>query len=266
MVVREKLTGCAFTECPRSLLADPHGTASIRRRGFYVRQRRPARAILHSEPHVEWRGFGVRIRRQGGCRQEALDAPVVLALPRGGVPVAAVIAEALGATLDVIVVRKIGAPSQPELALGAIASGGIRVLNQELLDRVGGLDAVSLEAVEAREREELERRERAYRGDRPRPRLVGRDVVLVDDGLATGATMRAAVQAVRACRPARIVVAVPVGSKEAVAGLRGMADRVICPEAPADFYAVGQFYRDFAQTSDDDVRRLLAAAASRGAA
>lgn len=199
----------------------------------------------------------------GAVRAEKPDDPIVLALPRGGVPVAGEVARGLGAPIDVLIVRKLGAPSQPELAVGAIASGGARVLNDDLIGRVPGLTPEALEETIVRETVELERRERAYRGDRPFPELGGRTVLIVDDGLATGATMRAAVAAVREQGPARIVVAVPVGSPEAVRALAREADRVICLEAPPGFRAVGQFYTDFAQTSDDEVRDVLARAGTR---
>lgn len=186
-----------------------------------------------------------------------LNNPLILGLPRGGVPVAYEIARALGAELDTIVVRKLGAPFQPELAIGAIASGGIKVLNEELLDRVPGLTDAALEKIIDRETRELERRERVYRGDRPHPDPAGRDVVLVDDGMATGATMRAAATSLRAGDPATLIIAVPTGSREAVRLVEPIADRVICLETPPVFYAVGEWYRDFGQTSDEEVRRLL---------
>lgn len=182
--------------------------------------------------------------------------PLVLGLPRGGVPVAARVARELGASLDVLVVRKLGLPRQPELAMGAIASGGVRVLNPQVLQAF----AISPEAVEqiaAVELDELERRERTFRGDRPGLVLAGRAVVLVDDGLATGATVRAAVQAVRAAAPQSVVVAVPVGAPAAVHLVGEVADDVVCLHSPADFRAVGACYADFTQTTDDEVRRLL---------
>ena len=186
-----------------------------------------------------------------------LDNPIILGLPRGGVPLAYEIAMALHAPLDTIVVRKLGVPSQPELAFGAIASGGVRVINDEVVESVFGLDDASIERIASRESAELRRREQAYRLDRPYPELAGKDVVLVDDGLATGATMLAAAQAVRTRSPASVVVAVPVGSTSAVAKVSAIVDRVICLESPASFYAVGQFYIDFGQTTDDEVRELL---------
>ena len=186
-----------------------------------------------------------------------LDDPIILGLPRGGVPLAYEISIALRAPLDTIVVRKLGVPSQPELAFGAIASGGVRVINDDVLQSVFGLDDDTIEQVAGREMQELQRREQAYRLDRPYPELSGKDVVLVDDGLATGATMRAAAQAVKTKSPSSVVVAVPVGSASAVARVATIVDRVICLESPASFYAVGQFYSDFSQTSDDEVRDLL---------
>ena len=192
-----------------------------------------------------------------------LDDPIILGLPRGGVPLAYEIALALGAPLDTIVVRKLGVPSQPELAFGAIASGGVRVINDDVLQSVFDLDDESIERIAAREMKELQRREQAYRLDRPYPELAGKDVVLVDDGLATGATMRAAAEAVETRSPSSIVVAIPVGSASAVARVKAIVDRVICLESPASFYAVGQFYNDFRQTTDDEVRELLHAAWAR---
>jgi putative phosphoribosyl transferase len=186
-----------------------------------------------------------------------LESPVILGLPRGGVPLAYEIATALRAPLDTIVVRKLGVPSQPELAFGAIASGGIRVINDEVVASAYGLDDETIEKIASRESRELRRREQSYRLDRAYPELEGKDVVLVDDGLATGATMLAAAQAVRSKSPASIVVAVPVGSASAVARVSAIVDRVICLESPASFYAVGQFYVDFGQTTDGEVRELL---------
>jgi predicted phosphoribosyltransferase len=185
------------------------------------------------------------------------DDVVVLALPRGGVPVAFEVARALGAPLDVFVVRKLGFPGHPELAMGAIASGGVRVLNEDVL----GWPGVSREAIEQvtrTEGAELERRERAYRDGRPPVPIENRVVVLVDDGLATGSTMRAAVLAVRRLKPARVIVAVPVGARESCLDLRQIADEVICAITPEPFSAVGLWYADFSQTTDGEVRQLLA--------
>jgi putative phosphoribosyl transferase len=189
-----------------------------------------------------------------------LDDPIILGLPRGGVPLAYEIAVALRAPLDTIVVRKLGVPSQPELAFGAIASGGVRVINDDVLQSVFALDDDSIEQIVSREMKELQRREQAYRLNRPYPNLAGKDVVLVDDGLATGATICAAAEAVKTRSPSSVIVAVPVGSASAVARVAAIVDRVICLESPASFYAVGQFYSDFRQTSDDEVRDLLHAA------
>lgn len=184
---------------------------------------------------------------------------LVLALPRGGVPVACEIAQALGAQVDLMIVRKLGAPGQEELAMGAIASGGIRVLNEDVVGSLG-ISERTLAQVEARERLELERREREYRGPQPRPAVAGRCVILVDDGVATGATMRAAIAGLRGQQPARIVVAVPVAPPETVAVLKGETDEVVCLAAPEFFMAIGRWYVDFAQLSDDDVRAWLARA------
>ncbi len=181
---------------------------------------------------------------------------VVLALPRGGVPVAAEIARELGAPLDVFLVRKLGVPGQEELAFGALAEGGIRVLNDALVRDIG-LSTGTIERVAAREREELERRERRYRAGRQPSALEGRVVLLVDDGLATGATMEAAVRAVRQAHPAQIVVAAPVGAPDTCRRLRGVADDVVCLATPEWFGAVGAWYDDFTQTTDDEVCRLL---------
>jgi predicted phosphoribosyltransferase len=190
---------------------------------------------------------------------------VVLALPRGGVPVGYEVARALGASLDVFVVRKLGVPGHEELAMGAIASGGVRVLNKEVLRELPISDE-DLDAVSAREQLELSRREEEYRGARPPADVRGKTVILVDDGLATGSTMRAAVAALRRLGPARIVVAVPVGARSTCAELAREADEAVCAEEPEPFHAVGLWYYDFAQTSDDEVRDLLAQAAETMAA
>jgi predicted phosphoribosyltransferase len=181
---------------------------------------------------------------------------LVLALPRGGVPVAYEVAKALDAPLDVFLVRKLGVPGQPELALGAIASGGVRMLNDDVVRALGVSPGV-VDAIAAEERAELERREREYRGDRPAPELRDRTVILVDDGLATGASMRAAVAAVRRGDPARIVVAVPVGAPSTCRDLLRLVDEVVCPRSPERFHAVGLWYHDFSQTTDEEVRDLL---------
>jgi predicted phosphoribosyltransferase len=198
--------------------------------------------------------LGARLQSYGGR-----DDAIVLGLPRGGVPVAFEIAETLGAPLDVFVVRKLGVPGHEELALGAIASGGVRVVNRRVVEQLSiPLDRV--EAIAADEGRELARRERGYRGERPPPDLTGRTVILVDDGLATGATMLAAIRAVRQQRPARVVVAVPVAPQEVCEALRREADDLACLLTPAVFRSVGTWYDDFSQTSDDEVRALLRAA------
>jgi putative phosphoribosyl transferase len=170
--------------------------------------------------------------------------------------VAAAVSRALGAPFDVFVVRKLGVPAQPELAMGAVASGGVRVINDDVV-RQAGVPASVLDEVTARERVAVEARERLYRGDRPPPLLRGRDIVLVDDGLATGATMRAAVEAVRLHDPSRVVVAVPVAPAETVAAFARDGVEIVCVEAPDSFVAVGSWYRDFGQISDEEVVRLI---------
>ncbi|MFW6093746.1 MAG: phosphoribosyltransferase [Pseudomonadota bacterium] len=182
---------------------------------------------------------------------------LVLALPRGGVPVAYEIAKRLNAELDLMLVRKLGTPGQPELAAGAIASGGIRVLNDDVVGALH-LSHEALEQVAAREQRELERREQLYRGDRPRPAVAGRTVILVDDGIATGSTMRAAIAALRRQQPSRLVVAVPVAPEDTLRILATEADEVVCLATPVPFRAIGQWYRHFEQVDDDTVRRLLA--------
>ncbi|MGN6724672.1 MAG: phosphoribosyltransferase [Tepidisphaeraceae bacterium] len=189
---------------------------------------------------------------------------VVLGLPRGGVPVAFEVARALAAPLDILIVRKLGVPWQTELAMGAIASGNVRVLNERTIDDLS-IDAGTVDAVAARERHELERRERAYRQGRHAVDLQGKTVILVDDGLATGASMRAAVIAVRHQSPVKVVVAVPVGAAEACEQLSELADDVVCPYRPEPFFAIGRFYDDFAQTTDADVEALLEQAARKPA-
>jgi len=186
------------------------------------------------------------------------DDVLVLALPRGGVPVAFEVAQALGAPLDLFLVRKLGTPGHRELAMGAIASGGVRVLNDDVV-RWYGITNADIDAVAREEQRELERRESAYREGREAAPVDGRTVILIDDGLATGSTMRAAVQAVRLRRPARVVVAVPVGAPQTCDELSAIADEVVCARTPEPFAAVGQWYRDFDQTTDQEVRDLLRA-------
>jgi predicted phosphoribosyltransferase len=203
--------------------------------------------------------LGERLRELVKPEQETA---VVLALPRGGVPVGFEVANALRAALDVFVVRKLGAPGHEELAMGAIAAGGVRVMNDEVV-RALRISAAQIEETTARELRELERREEAYRGDRPALEVSGRTILLVDDGLATGYSMRAAVAAVRQRGPARIVVAVPVGARPTYEAIEKEADAVVCLQTPFDFEAVGQWYVNFAQTSDAEVRALLERAATK---
>ncbi len=189
------------------------------------------------------------------------DDVIVLALPRGGVPVAFEIARALRAPLDLFIVRKLGVPGQPELAMGAIADGGVRVLNRDVVEGLA-ISAETIQQVTERERAELRRRQQRYRGHRPPPDLRNRAVILVDDGLATGATMRAAVEAIRGQDPSRVVVAVPVAAASTAAWFRSwpQVDEFICPLTPDPFFGVGLWYDDFHQVDDAEVRSLLAAA------
>ncbi len=202
-------------------------------------------------------------RRQAGQQlaaslQEYANRPdvLVLALPRGGVPVGYELAKALRVPLDVFVVRKLGLPGHEELAMGAIAPGGIRILNAEVVRHLGISERV-ISAVAAEEQKELERREQMYRDGRPAPAVQGRTVILVDDGLATGSTMRAAVAAVRQQRPAKIVVAVPVAAASTCEELKQEVDRIVCDLTPEPFHGVGEWYEDFSQTTDEEVRELL---------
>ena len=190
------------------------------------------------------------------------DDVIVLGLPRGGVPVAYEVAKSLRVPLDVFIVRKLGVPGFEELAAGAIASGGVRVLNEDVLRALPNADEI-IESVTVKETAELERRENSYRDDRPAPELRDRVVILVDDGLATGATMRAAVKALRQRGVAKIVVAVPVGPPDTCREFEDEADETICASAPEFFQAVGQYYEDFSQTSDEEVRALLERHADR---
>ena len=211
------------------------------------------------EPYRDRRHAGVELARH--LADVKGQDVVVLALPRGGVPVAFEVARALDAPLDVFVVRKLGLPGHPEFAMGALASGGVRVLNDEVV-RLYRIPEQAVDAIAKDERIELERRERAYRSQRPALDVRGRTVVLIDDGLATGSTMKAAVEAVRALSPARIIVAVPVGSPDTCREFAAIADDIICARAPEHFAAVGQWYDDFRQTTDEEVRELLQTAAS----
>ena len=209
------------------------------------------------EPFADRRDAGKALAAQL-AQYKGRDDVVVLALPRGGVPVAYEVASALGAPLDVFLVRKLGLPGHRELAMGAIASGGVRVLNEDVVGWYGIPDS-TIDQVAREEEAELERRERAYREGRVLLPLANRIVLLVDDGLATGSSMKAAVKAVRAQGPARVVVAVPVGARETCRELGELADEVACARMPEPFSAVGQWYRDFSQTTDAEVRELLRA-------
>lgn len=206
----------------------------------------------------------------GQILAESLDAyknrpdVVVLALPRGGVPVAFEVARALNAPLDIFLVRKLGVPGHEELAMGAIASGGVRTINEDVTETLGIPDEV-IDAVTAKEQQELERREHLYRDGRPPLDVRGRTVILIDDGLATGSTMRAAAAALRKQRPARIVVAVPVGAASTCDEFRREVDEAICAVTPEPFFAISLWYRDFTQTTDDEVRDLLARTTGRPA-
>jgi putative phosphoribosyl transferase len=210
------------------------------------------------EPYRDRRDAGVELASRLAHLKGRKDV-VVLALPRGGVPVAYEIARALEAPLDIFLVRKLGLPGHRELAMGAIASGGVRVLNDDVVAWYRVPQNV-IDEIAREEEEELERRARTYRDGHAPEELKGRVVVLVDDGLATGSTMRAAVQAVRAYEPARIVVAVPVGSAETCREFAELADEIVCARTPERFLAVGQWYRDFSQTTDEEVRDLLRSA------
>ena len=205
------------------------------------------------------RALAARLRAYAGR-----DDVVVLALPRGGIPVGYEVARALHVEFDVLIVRKLGVPGYPEFAMGAIASGGVRYLNQDLLQQLG-ISPRAVSDVLDHERAELRRREVLYRGSRPELDLRGRRVIVVDDGMATGASMRVAVESLRSASPARIVVAVPVAPADAAQRFEEIADEFVSVLSPAEFRAVGQFYVDFDQTSDDEVRTLLQRARERAA-
>jgi len=216
---------------------------------------RPGQELLFRNRREAGRVLAESLRRYAG-RNDV----IVLGLPRGGLPVAYEVAKALAAPLDVFIVRKLGVPGYEELAMGAIASGGARVLNEAVLAQLDDSDEALALVTEA-ETQELERREIEYRDGRPAPDLRGKTAILVDDGLATGATMRVAVMALRERDATACIVAVPVAAPETCAEFRGEVDEIVCAITPAHFRAVGQFYEDFSQTSDDEVRELLARAA-----
>jgi putative phosphoribosyl transferase len=196
--------------------------------------------------------LGAELTRRFGRRADAL----VLALPRGGVPVGFEVARALGATLDVFIVRKLGVPGQEELAMGAIASGGVRVLNHDVI-RYASISQQVIDRVAASEERELERRDKSYRGTRPLLDVAGRTVFIVDDGLATGSTMRAAIQALRKMTAQEVIVAVPVAARETCGEMRAEVDEIVCLRTPSPFQAVGLWYEDFSQTTDEEVHALL---------
>lgn len=209
------------------------------------------------------RAAGRALARKLGAYADRTDV-IILALPRGGVPVGYVLAMALRAPLDVFLVRKLGVPGREELGFGALASGGVRTLNDEVI-RSLDIDEATIERVAAQEAHELERRDRAYRGDREPPQLAGRVVILVDDGLATGSSMRVAIEAIREQQPDRIVVAVPVAPPQTCRELRDQVDEIVCLTTPEPFNAIGLWYHDFTPTSDDEVRELLASAQRQAA-
>jgi predicted phosphoribosyltransferase len=208
---------------------------------------------MHFRDRVDaGRQLGEALKARYGDRPDVL----VLALPRGGVPVAYEVARILNTPLDIFVVRKLGVPGHEELAMGAIATGGAIVFNEEVVDNLG-IPKSAIDRVIQRERAELERRERQYRGNRPPPDVQGKTVILIDDGLATGASMHAAVQAVRALGPAAVVIAVPVAAASTCSRLRAFADDIVCLDRPEPFYAVSAWYDDFSQTTDEEVYNLV---------
>lgn len=209
--------------------------------------------VTHFRDRVD---AGQQLARQLSAYANRPDV-IVLALPRGGLPVGFEVARALNVPLDVFVVRKLGVPGHEELAMGAIATGGVRVLNQEVVEALGIFANMIIDYVTAQEQKELERRERLYRDDRPPPDVQGRTVILVDDGLATGSTMRAAVAALKQQQPARIVVAVPTAAPETCDELKHEVDELVCVITPDPFFAVGLWYEDFSQMDDEGVRAWL---------
>lgn len=210
---------------------------------------------FHDLPFHDRHDAGERLAER--LRLSSYRDPLVIGLPRGGVPVAARIAHHLEAPLEVLIVRKLGVPGHEELAMGALASGDVSVLDEPLIERLA-IDEHAVRRVIDRERDELRRREACFRGERPFPSLAGRDVILVDDGIATGSTMRAALRAVRKLGAERCILAVPVAPADSLESLRGEADVVVCLATPTDFSAVGQWYRRFDQTDDEEVRTCLA--------
>jgi predicted phosphoribosyltransferase len=206
-------------------------------------------------PYADRRSAGIELAGRLARLKGRTDV-VVVALPRGGVPVAHEVARALNVRLDVLIVRKLGVPGRPELAMGAVAPGNILVLDAEILAWYG-VPQAAIDAAVTAERDEMDRRERTYREGRAPLELRNRVVVIVDDGLATGSTMKAAIQSVRASEPVRIVVAVPVGSPDTCRQFADLVDEVVCARTPEPFFSVGQWYRDFAQTTDEEVRELL---------
>lgn len=226
---------------------------------------RYAEQAIYGEPLFAGRDHAGRLLAHAVARYRGQPEVIVLALPRGGVPVAAPIAESLDAPLDVCVVRKIGVPGHEELALGAIASGGARVFNRDVIEQLD-LPTATIEQLIADEERELRRRESLYRGNRPFPELRGRTVIVIDDGAATGASMLVAVRALRQLKPRMIIVAVPVASREAFRLLAAEADDCVCLAQPEPFYGVGMWYEDFSQLTDADVRAALTRASKAGSA
>ena len=214
------------------------------------REERPLRPRMFADRRTAGRALGEALLHHAG------ESPIVLGLPRGGIPVAAEVARALGGTLDLWIVRKLGAPHEPELGMGAVAEGPAVVLDRRIVHALH-VGSRQLLEVARREMAEVQRRVRRFRGDRPPPELRGKTVILVDDGIATGGTMRAAIRAVRKRGPARVVVAIPVAGPDIVAAMRREADEVVCLHEPDDLYAIGLWYEDFRQVRDDEVARIL---------